>query len=431
MKRSLFFAMAMMTIFKAQALSNTPWSAGISKGEDLIIKLVTIEPGDELYTWWGHSAIIVEDVRHGLSILYNYGIFSFEADSFYRNFVMGRLYFQIQATAAGRELDFYRRVNRTIRTQTLDLPPDRRVEMAKFLDWNALPENRVYLYHHYSDNCATRVRDVIDKMVDGRLAAATDGPARLSLRQHTRRYTFRHFFMDWLLMFLMGKSIDRPIKVWDEMFLPGELEHQVGQLLIPDEQGGLKPLVRERAVFYRAESRAPVPDKAPPAWPWGLAIGLPLGLMAVIIGLWMRRGGPAGRLAFGLYHALVGLLYGVPGSVLLFMSLFTDHDVTYGNQNLFLANPAVLSVLPWGIVLILGKALSRPALFLTWTALAAVGLLSLLLKLLPGFNQQNWISVSAILPVTLAFACSWLIIRKPGRHVLSAASTRTSEKPVY
>src|SRR5512136_833896 len=80
----------------AQANSPT-WENHFSRGEYLQIKLVTIDPGDELTMWWGHTALIVEDLRFNTSLFYNYGIFSFEQENFLKNFAMGRLIFWVAA----------------------------------------------------------------------------------------------------------------------------------------------------------------------------------------------------------------------------------------------------------------------------------------------------------------------------------------------
>ena len=155
----------------------------IEKPNDyLVIKLVTIDPGDDLPMWWGHTGIIIEDTRIGAASFYNYGLFSFEQDNFALNFIQGRLIFWVGVWDAQLALNFYARMNRTIRIQTLNLSADKKLEMAKFLAKNVLPQNREYLYDHYFDNCATRLRDLIDRMVDGQFAKATKVPGRMTLR---------------------------------------------------------------------------------------------------------------------------------------------------------------------------------------------------------------------------------------------------------
>ena len=68
------------------AQTPAPWALGGSRAEDLAVRLVTIAPSDPIYTWWGHSALIVEDLRLGISRFYNYGLFSFDQERFILDF---------------------------------------------------------------------------------------------------------------------------------------------------------------------------------------------------------------------------------------------------------------------------------------------------------------------------------------------------------
>ncbi len=371
-----------------------------------MVKLVTIGPADPIYTWWGHSALIVEDRRLAESRFYNYGLFSFEQENFVLNFAQGRLWFQVGASDTERELAYYRFLNRSIRIQTLNISPAKRLEMARFLEWNILPENRTYRYDHYNDNCATRVRDLIDRTINGQLQAATAGPGRMTLRQQTRRFTSRHFVMDWLLMFLMSDVIDRPATEWQEMFLPSELEANVAGLRYRDERGIERPLIGESVTYYQAGHAPRIPARAPAHWPWGLLIGAAAALGALLLGYRLRAGGRLAGLLYGLYSAVTGLVLGCLGTVLFLMSMFTDHTVTYGNENLFLANPLTLLAVPLGVAAALGGGRSLRRLGLLWLLLVALAAVYLLLKLLPAFDQVNGLAIATIVPVLFGFAGS-------------------------
>ncbi len=392
------------------AAGPAPWAIGASRAEDLVVRLVTIGPGDPIYSWWGHTALIVEDGRLGQARFYNYGLFSFDRKNFLLNFAMGRLWFEVGAGDPSRELDGYRRENRDIRTQTLDLSPGRRLALARALEEDIRPENRTYLYDHYSDNCTTRVRDLIDRATGGQLAAAAAAaPGRMTLRQHTRRFTSGHPFTEWLLMFLMSGKIDRPVTRWQEMFLPEELERNVDRLVVRDESGAERRLVAGSAVLHRASGRRPVAS-APPSGPLsGLVPGLALAACAALLGAWWRQGGKAARAAFGVFNVLLGLAFGLPGSVLFFMSVFTDHSVTYGNLNLLLANPLTLAA-GLGLGLAGGRS-ARRLLAGLWGLLAALAVVLLILKALPGFGQQNGPAVLTIAPVLLSMAA---VLNLPG-----------------
>lgn len=409
-------------------------------GEDIVVRLVTIDPSRPIYTWWGHSALIVE--RRGQARFYNYGLFSFEAQNFVLNFAMGRLWFQVGVTSAARELEYEKLYDRGIRVQTLNLPPEARLGLLQALEHDVRPENRVYLYEHYTDNCATRVRDRLDQATGGRLAAIGAAPGRQTLREHTRRHTARSFLMDWVLMFLMSGVIDSPLTRWEEMFLPGELERNVRLVRLPDGQGGEVPLVAAEAVYHSPRHPYPVPEQPPVRWPWGLAAGCAAGAAAAALGLALRRGvAPARalRALFGAWSALIGGVFGSLGTVLFLMACFTDHTVTYGNENLFLANPLTLIALPLGLLL-MGKGGSKPRrgrwLAGLWCLLAALAALYLTAKLgalglsalgsRAALIQRNELAVATIAPVLAGLAAGALAGRLGGfsREARTASAAR-------
>ena len=382
------------------------------RGEFLQIKLVTIDPGDDLEMWWGHTAIIVEDLRFNTSLFYNYGIFSFEQENFVRNFAMGRLLFWVGVWNTSMALDYYKSQNRTIYIQTLDLSPERRVKMARFLANNVLPENREYLYDHYYDNCATRVRDLIDKMVDGQFARFCNHPSRMTLRQHTRCFTHHHFLMDMLLMFLMNDTIDKPITQWQDMFLPAELKKNIQVFSFEDSSGAKRKLVTDEILFFEAPQKPAIPEFAPQHWPVTLALGGILAMLGLYLAFLYHNQNKGGKYLFGIYQFLLGFVFGIPGLALFFMSNFTNHTVTYHNENLYLANPLTLLLLYSGIKTLRSKNNNQSFTFYLCSVLAFLAVLSLLLKIFPAFDQDNWDSISLLLPVWLSLALSWYRIVK-------------------
>jgi hypothetical protein len=395
------------------AQSTAPsWENDFSRGEYLQIKLVTIDPGDELTMWWGHTALIVEDLRFHTSLFYNYGIFSFEQENFMRNFAMGRLIFWVGAWNTEGALNYYKSLDRTIRMQILDFPPERRLQLARFLDQNVLPQNRQYLYNHYDDNCSTRIRDLIDKMVDGQLAQSCGQAGRMTLRQHTRRHTHQHFWMDLLLMFLMNDTIDKPVTRWQEMFLPTELERNVQNLTLADSSGVCRKLVAENLLFFEGSERPPVPEFAPQHWPVTLALGGFLAMLGLYLAFLYQNQAAAGKYLFGIYHGLLGLICGLAGLALFFMANFTDHTVTYHNENLYLANPLTLLLIFSGMAIIRNGPLKQKFTLYLSCVLAALSILALAFKVFPAYDQDNWDIIALLLPIWLTLAGSWLWINK-------------------
>lgn len=411
-------AISLVTAPAARA-QPAPWVRGESRGEDLEIYLVTFGPGPEVVSWFGHSALVVEDRRLNERRLFNYGMFSFDS-KILAKYALGRLEFWVDATPhVTQTYRLYAWEGRDVRLQRLNLSPARKLAMAKALSENILPQNRYYLYHHYYDNCSTRPRDLVDAGVGGALKRAGARPGRMTLRDHTRRHTAVSPPMSVLLDFLMNDEIDKPITVWDEAFLPGELE-ALADAATYAEGGQQLPLVAERRLVFDA-GKAPPPEEPPAYGPWLLALGLALGGSALLLGRWWRAAGSRlARVLLGVETAVVGLVLGLPGTVLLLMWLFTEHTVTHRNENLLFANPLTLAALPLGLMLAFGSERARRWLRVLWLVLAATGLLGLALKLVPLFDQGNGRIIALVLPISLGMA---------GASVLYDAAARRAVEP--
>jgi len=409
----LLFVLLQFTSLFSQAFPQS------ENGENLEIKLVTIGPGSELTNFWGHNAIIVEDTISGESYFYNYGLYSFD-DNFVYNFVKGRLIFEVGAFRTDSAIKYYRGENRTIQIQTLNLPPQKRLDIARKLEDNIRPENRQYLYHHYLDNCATRIRDLIDRELDGQLKAYTNLPSRMTLRQLTRY----HYIWTWLLMFPMNDSIDKPIKRWDDMFLPSEMEKIFKEFSYTDAEGQVKPIMLKEKTVYQATGREPVPDSPPNYLYLTLLISLVVSVFIFLSARLAQKGKP---IVFGLLNLVIGLFAGLLGMFLTLVSLFTDHTIAYYNENLFLTNPLTLLVPIIGIAYLLRKKWSQKWLRNIWYIQLGLGVLLLILKLFPPFDQDNSLALATFMPIYLAFAMSFFWIRR-NRGLQDSAQVSESQK---
>jgi Domain of unknown function (DUF4105) len=390
--------------------SSTPWGTGQSRGEDLTVMLVTFSPGDDLFSWWGHSALVVQDERLNVGRLYNYGMFGFDQKTLWK-FVQGRLEFWVGEASVGGTLNFYKLLNRDVRLQELDLEPDQRLKVAKALDDNVQPENRTYLYHHYNDNCATRPRDMVDLAVGGQLKAATAKPARMGLRHHTRRYSLVSPPMSVVLDYLQSHELDRPITMQQEAFLPDELERQVDALVVTHADGSQRPLVKKKVVWFQSD-RPKVPETPPSYIPHLLALGFATGGAAFGLGRAARNKKTWARRLLGLLNFGLGLVWGTFGLFLTLVWLFTDHEVAHHNENLFLIHFVQLAAVPYGIKLFRGKATAWNGLYWTWVISLGAAVLGLALKVLPPFYQNNWTIIALALPIIAGLAATFWEARR-------------------
>jgi hypothetical protein len=403
--RGIFLAFLLLT----GIVFSLPAQEDASRGERLTLKVAVIGPGDELYFWWGHIALVIEDASDGSSLFYDWGIFSFDADHFFSSFAMGRLVYMCGASPAERNYLVYRRNNRGITLYTLDMSPEKKEEIRRFAENNVLPENRNYLYHHFRNNCTGPLLNIIDMITDGQFRTAYENmPGRFTLRQHVRRHTWFNPFLDWILNFWMGQDIDTPITIWQEMFLPSEVGTRIGEFSYTDEGGVARKLVSDVEVLNRSVNRPPVLDKPRLQWPRELCFGVFVALVLALIRFLGQNPGfkkaeTALRRTDGILQAGLGLFFGIAGLLLFFLTFFTNHDYAWHNSNVIFVNFLLLAAVPAGIIRAFsGKSrrrfMAERFLKSLWTYVFLGGLVSILIKLSPCFWQQNQVTQALVMP---------------------------------
>ena len=243
------------------------------------------------------------------------------------NFALGKLYYNMYRTDAEWRMDSFRYEDRTVHKAKLPLSASQKKGIMDFLDYNALPENNTYLYDYYRDNCATRVRDIIDEATGGDFKAWADGiPAGESFRSSSNHYMEAQFFPAFAINYLEGPKVDRLLSRYDMMYLPEELMKGVEDYFEIDTE-----------IAYQSKSRTPYEGLSLMANSMILAIVLfaLIYLESAMDRKWLRR---TIDIVMGIFYTLLFVM----SSVLLFMMVFTNHDVTYMNENILFLNPMII-----------------------------------------------------------------------------------------
>jgi hypothetical protein len=354
------------------------------------IGVMTMQPGEVFWERFGHDAIVVEDPRLGEPVSYNFGFFDPGEPDFVRNFVAGRMRYALVALPLREDLATYRDEGRGVRIQWLDLAPEQAASIADALEHNARPENSRYQYDYFRDNCATRVRDAIDRGLGGLLHRQLAGPSRGdTYRSEATRLASPAHWM-WLGFELgLGPNADTPLSLWDDSFVPMRLADNLRQVRLADG----RPLVaaEEELLPHRI---APEPGEPSAAW-WPYALA-GLALAALIMFAARRRPRLIAACALPLWLAC-----GLVGALLLYLWLGTQHWAAWANHNLLLLDPLCLLLLPGGWALARGR---RPGRVFAWTlfAVAMLALAALALAWLQVRTQQNMRWIVLLLPLHLA-----------------------------
>ncbi|MCC6213499.1 MAG: DUF4105 domain-containing protein [Polyangiaceae bacterium] len=380
-------------------------------GDQYTVSVITFGPGDHPFFKFGHNAILIEEARPRRQIVFNFGTFGFGSWTLLPEFLRGRLSYWLSTSSLERTVRHYRAENRTVDQQVLGLTAAQKRDLVAALRENALPENMYYRYDYYLDNCSTRVRDAIDRVLGGRLRQAAGAAARQSFRDHTLRLTADSPHIYFALDAAMTAQIDQPITVWDEMFLPVRVQETLREVRVPDDAGGERPLVVSERRLVEAPGRAPLRDAPPRSLPYYAGIGVAFGASLLALGRRARRSRSA-RVLLGALLVPLGLVIGVLG-VLFALLWATDHRVAHGNENL-------LQIVPWALLLVgsgIGVARARPRsierAYRVATSALVASALGVVLQVLPWFRQENGRVIALMLPLWAGMALGLRALAKP------------------
>ena len=392
--------------------SNAPaQSAGVVEpGSKLTIYLLTMGPGDQVWEKFGHNAIWIHDEATHTDSAYHWGLFDFADKDFIPRFIQGRMRYAMGSFGFDETIDAYRRTNRTVWAQRLNLSPDERQRLQDFVKWNVLPENRYYRYDYFRDNCSTRVRDALDAALGGSIKRAATGlESNTTYRFHTSRLTQDEWPVFTGTMMGLGQPTDREIDAWEEMFLPVRMMDRFRSIRIPTATGS-QPLVGQELVLV--QSTRPPEDSTVRRGMLGYlliaCIVLALGFVLWFFGL--RRGTTALAL-------LWSILAGLGGTLLAGLWGFTDHLYSYRNENLFQLNPLSLIVAATLIGLLWrtrGGRVASPSRFVLGAAIlvASFSLIGFLIQVIPAFYQVNADVIALAMPLHIGVAAMMVALAR-------------------
>jgi len=382
-----------------------PSSQLAPRGSELTVYLMTMGHGDRVWERFGHNAIRIVDASRGTDSLYNWGTFDFQQPNFLGRFLTGNTLYWMQAEGMAQTLENYRFWNRSVWTQELDLTPEERANLRDFIVWNGRPENRYYRYDYYLDNCSTRVRDILDRVIGGQLRAATEPRlTNTTYRFHTQRLLQFDRAVAAGTNIGLGQLADRPISAWAEMFLPARMREHVRGIQVRRSDGSTRPLVKSEQELFAAQ-RGPEPAQPPGITILYLAIGVTLAVLFALLVRGANAGKHAARVTFATLTTIWAALNGILGVILIVGWTATRHVFMVRNENLLQFDPLSLAlavVLPLAIMR--GRSV-RAAQRLS-TVIAAIALVGLAAKLLPWFFQVNGAVIALALPVHLTLAWS-------------------------
>ncbi|CAN5915386.1 DUF4105 domain-containing protein [soil metagenome] len=381
----------------ASAVTGTP-------GSNITVTLVTFGLGHEVFERFGHNALWLHDATTLQDSAYHWGLFSFDEPGFLLRFLTGDTNYWMGAVDARLLVESERSRGRPVTLQRLNLTPAQALQLRDFVRWNAREEHKFYRYDYFGDNCSTRLRDALDSVLGGAIRRATDTVlTSTSYRRESLRLTDGVAPVQAGIDVALGRPADVPLTQWKSFFIPMRLRDAIRNIRVQDSAGTSVPLVAQEQVLPLPAGAVPVPELlvAPHLVPRYLTLGLLMAaLVAVLRVMMLSRRSAAWGLA--LLGSAWSLFCGVLGVILLLAWTATKHVFWAWNENLLLLTPLSLALVVLLPAAILSRRRERAARMIA-AAIAAVGLVALVLALLPG-GQENLAIVVMLLPVHLAIA---------------------------
>ena len=349
MKKGLLY---IVLTFILSVVNATVGAQSMTNPDRIQISLLTCSPGKEVWAQYGHTAIRYYDKESGEDLAINYGIFSLDQTYFIPRFVLGMTDYRMGVQPMDMFLAQYSYEGRGVVEQVLNLSAEDKEVIYKALQENMKPENVVYRYNYFFDNCTTRARDMLVNHLHGKVVyppAEEDATFRSMIHKWNNKYEWSQFGEDLLL----GVNADRKTTKSEQQFLPENLRSDFDKA----RYNG-KPLVKVTNVLLDAET-----EVAEPVFPLSpLSIALIFAVISLVIMLFSYRRQQvywAWDLALMLTSGLMGIIF--------FVMIFSQHPCVSLNFILLFFNPLPLFFLYstikkkkviwwkiWGVLIILG-----------------------------------------------------------------------------
>ena len=307
-------------------------SAGVhaqnyTPSESAKISLLTCTPGEAIYSQFGHSALRLKDSVEQIDIVFDYGAFYInDIPRFVWNFLTGKTYYILDIRSFYQTLWAYRYEGRGIIEQELNLTPSEVKRIGDFLIWNIQPENQEYLYNFFTDNCATRIRDIFERefpSIQWNHSYAPETWRNILVNRYMGNQSWTSFGANMAL----GVQTDRPATTNQMMFLPDVLSESLSTATIDN---GNRKLANDKKIILEArEIKSPAFFGNAPLILWIIVL--------FFLGISIAEFNKKKR--FFWCDTLFFTIAGIFGCLLWFLSFASIHSFVFPNCNLLWLTP--------------------------------------------------------------------------------------------
>ena len=338
--RLFLLVWGILSTFQVMANAETPQD-NLEKYDSIEVSLLTCSPHEEIYSLYGHTALRWHDLHQsgpsaGNDIAFNWGIFNFNKPYFVLRFVFGLTDYELGIMPFLYFCTYYEKWGSSVTEQVLNLSNEEKMKLEAALQKNLQPENRIYRYNYFYDNCSTRPRNIIEECINGKVEYAQREDYTPSYREMVGVCTRNHPWGTFGNDILLGIKADFKTDMRQQEFLPDNLLYDFDRAQIYAD-GTYRPLVKERRMVVLPGVQ--IIEKDFPLTPTECAVVL------LIVALLLRGLEWKLKKVFVWWDVLLMLAQGLAGCV-LFAMIFSQHPTTSLNLQILLLNPLPLFFIP-------------------------------------------------------------------------------------
>ena len=307
----------------------------LQKMDSVEIGLLTCSPGKEIYSLFGHTAIRVHDAATGQDVAVNYGLFNYHTPYFIPRFVFGLCDYEMGIYPFDLFMEEYTEEGRGVIEQRINLTRQEKLDIINALALNARPENKVYRYNFFYDNCSSRARDMIIDHIHGHVGYRVNASVTSSYRAMVHQWDEQHPWDSFGCDLLLGVKADRQTTLRQQQFLPDSLRASFASAKVFREHQSPADLVDSTWTVLEAQTPATGSSIFDIFTPRVVISILTLVVVLASVREYRRK-----KIYWGIDLALL-LADGLAGFV-LFLMIFSKHPTVSLNLQILLLNPLSL-----------------------------------------------------------------------------------------
>ncbi|MFY0604303.1 MAG: DUF4105 domain-containing protein [Flavobacteriaceae bacterium] len=291
------------------------------------VSIITVGPGENLYEVFGHSAIRIKDPVLNFDLVYNYGIFDFNAPGFYLNFAKGKLQYLLARYPFQQFVSSYKSDKRWIKEQILNLNKEQKQQFFEYLENNARQENASYLYDPYFNNCSTKLRDISNIILNDSITFNKSYASNKTLRELMNDELHWNSWGSLGINIALGTVLDKKATPTQYLYLPDFVfsAFDKGKIII---NGTSQPIVKKETNILIYEE---------PAYSFSFSSPIVIFSVLFFIGVLITYRDFKKRTRSKWFDFLLFFITGIIGIGIVFLWFFTNHMTTPNNFNILWA----------------------------------------------------------------------------------------------